>query len=319
MALILIVLVVLGFFQGLKWVLKTDYPVLAVVSTSMVPTLNVGDLLIVQGTTAKDVNANYGTGDIIIFKDQNDPNYRIVHRAVSKELRSDGWWITTHGDNNPPYDETSNETQLIGKVILRIPYLGNLSLLTQSQGNVYLFFMMAVVLIIILLIFWNTGSENEKTGEGLRKKRKLLGKLSYEAIYFATVNVLLICFIVFNLFGAFTFWQPGASPAQYVTIKGMYADLQSQFNDPNILRQYNNISHTSLLQGFFTYRIDTIANGEPRTGVLTFSWFQFSILLLLVFDAWELISFVRAKRTAKTSALNCNENTNGALTKTDGQ
>lgn len=301
MALVLIVLVILGFFQGLKWSLKTDYPVLAVVSTSMVPTLNVGDLLIVQGTTAKDINANYGTGDIVIFKDKNDPNYRIVHRAVSKELKSDGWWITTHGDNNPPYDETFNETQLIGKVILRIPYLGNLSLLTQSEGSIYLFFMMAIVLIIILLMFWNTGSDNDKTGEKSGKERKLFGKLSYEAVYFATVNVLLICFIIFNFFGAFTFWQPGASPAQYVTIKGMYTDLQYQFNDPNILHQYNSISQASLLQGFFTYRIDSIANGEPRTGVLTFSWFQFSILLLVIFDAWELVNYIRAHKSAKAS------------------
>ncbi len=302
MALVLIVLVVLGFFQGLKWVLRTDYPVLAVVSTSMLPTLNVGDLLIVQGTTAKDINANYGTGDIVIFvPDESNPDYRIVHRAVGKELRADGYWITTHGDNNPPYNETFNEKQLIGKVIARIPYVGNLSLLTQSQGSVYLFFMIAVVLIIILLIFWNTGPGNEKTGEELKRNRKLFGKLSYEAIYFTVVNVLLICFIIFNLWGAFTFWQPGAIPPQYVTIKGMYIDLQYHASFKGNFN--NNISEVSLLQGLFTYRLDSIANGEPRTGVLTFSWFQFSVFLLVVFDAWELVSFVRAKRSAKASAL----------------
>ena len=155
LALVLIVLVVLGFFQGLKWVLRTDYPVLAVVSTSMLPTLNVGDLLIVQGTAAKDINANYGTGDIVIYEPNpiTDPDFRVVHRAVKKELRADGYWITDQGDNNPPGGMTFNEKQLIGKVILRIPYVGNLSLFTQSQGSVYLFFMIAVVLIIILLIF----------------------------------------------------------------------------------------------------------------------------------------------------------------------
>ncbi|OGD45111.1 signal peptidase I [Candidatus Bathyarchaeota archaeon RBG_13_46_16b] len=305
LALVLIVLVVLGFFQGLKWVLRTDYPVLAVVSTSMVPTLNVGDLLIVQGTAAKDINASYGTGDIVIFKrDESNPDFRVVHRAVKKELRTDGYWITTHGDNNPSADQSFNEKQLIGKVVARVPYLGNLSLFTQSQGSVYLFFMIAVVLIIILLIFWNTGSENEKGGEEPKKKKKLFGKLSYEAVIFTVINVLLICFIIFNLWGAFTFWQPGAAEgSQNVTIRGMYTDLQYHFNDPNIKRPYNNISEASLLQGFFTYKIDSIANGVPRSGVLTFSWFQFSILLLVVFDVWELIGLSKVKRAAKTSKL----------------
>lgn len=300
LALVLIVLVVLGFFQGLKWVLRTDYPVLAVVSTSMLPTLNVGDLLIVQGTAAKDINAGYGTGDIVIFKDQNDPNYRIVHRAVKKEFSEDGYWITTHGDNNPPGEERFNEKQLIGKVIARVPYLGNLSLLTQSQGSVYLLFMMAIVLIIIMLIFWNTSSESETAGKGPKKERKLFGKLSYGVIYFAVVNVLLLCFIVFNLWGAFTFWQLGASPPQYVTIKGMCMDLQYH---TSFKGNFNNISEVTLLQGFFTYKIDSLANGAPRSGVLTFSWFQFSIFLLIVFDVWELVSFFRANRSAKTSEL----------------
>jgi len=304
LALVLIVLVVLGFFQGLKWVLRTDYPVLAVVSTSMVPTLNVGDLLIVQGTAAKDINASYGTGDIVIFKpDESNPDFRVVHRAVKKENRTDGYWITTHGDNNPSDDQSFNEKQLIGKVVARVPYLGNLSLFTQSQGSVYLFFMIAVVLIIILLIFWNTGSENEKGGQEPKKTKKLFGKLSYEAVIFTVINVLLICFIIFNLWGAFTFWQPGATEgSQNVTIRGMYTDLQYHFTDPYI-KSYNIISEASLLQGFFTYKIDSIANELPRSGVLTFSWFQFAILLLVVFDVWELIGLSKAKRAAKTSKL----------------
>jgi hypothetical protein len=163
--------------------------------------------------------------------------------------------------------------------------------------------MIAIVLIIILLIFWNTGSENEKGGEEPKKKKKLFGKLSYEAVIFTVINLLLICFMIFNLWGAFTFWQSGAVNPQYVTIRGMYTDLQYHFNDPNINRLDNNISEASLLQGFFTYRIDSIANGLPRSGVLTFSWFQFSIFLLIVFDIWELVSHFRANTSAKTSKL----------------
>jgi hypothetical protein len=66
---------------------------------------------------------------------------------------------------------------------------------------------------------------------------------------------------------------------------------------------FNNISEVTLLQGFFTYKIDSLANGAPRSGVLTFSWFQFSIFLLIVFDIWELASHFRANRSAKTSEL----------------
>jgi len=293
----LMILVVFGFFQALKTVLKTEYAMLAVVSTSMLPTLNVGDLIIVQGASASEVNASYGTGDIVVFKDSSDPNFRIVHRAVKKEVIDGHYIIKTHGDNNSPGEETVEESQLIGKVIARIPYVGNLSLLTQSQGNMYLFLLIAIILIVILMIFWNTGSDNETSNGKQKQGRKLFGKLPYSILHIAVINALLVSFVVFNLWGAFTFWQPGAVPAQYVTARGMSVDLQYH---ASFKGSYNNISTTFLSQGLFTYKIDSTANGIPRSGVLTFSWLQFSILLLIVYDAWESFNFVRSYRSART-------------------
>ena len=49
---ILIIIViggVLSFWFGIRVVLRTEYPFMAVASGSMVPTLHIGDLIVVQG------------------------------------------------------------------------------------------------------------------------------------------------------------------------------------------------------------------------------------------------------------------------------
>lgn len=291
---VLMIVIVFGFWYGSRLVLNTEYPALAVVSTSMLPTLNVGDVIIVQGVPASEINANYSIGDIIVYRQPGTVDYRIVHRAVEKYLKPDGYYFITKGDNNAGTDQEFHERFLIGKVVARISYAGNFALFVNALGNFYYFLIIIIVAINILLSLFSDGDEEKKVSEAeaSHEKRRLFGKLSMEMLFFIILNALLVCFMVFNLFGSFTFWQIGAEPPQYVTIRGMYSDVQYQANYGLPGYGYNNVTAAFLSQGFMTYQIDCLVSGDVRLGVPTFSWAQFSILVLLLFDFWTVAKSV---------------------------
>jgi signal peptidase I len=293
---IIMLAIVFGFFYGSQLVLNTQYPALAVVSNSMQPILNVGDVIIVQGVPADQINPGYINGDIVVFKSPRsyDPNFRIVHRAVSKVQNLDGTWtITTHGDNNPlGSNEEFNSNDLVGKVIAKIPYVGNFSIFVNKLGNFYLFMLIIIIVIGILLSLFTGDEEKESAENKPREKMKLFGKIDVGMIFFIVVNAILIGVIIFNLYGSLTFYQIGADPPQDVTIRGIYPDLQyySSFKV-----SYNNISSPSFSQGFLTYTInfhvkENSAYEGFRPGVPAFSLMQALILILVLYDLWKMIT-----------------------------
>lgn len=287
--------IVFGFWYGSQLVLNTQYPALAVVSNSMQPTLNVGDVIIIQGVSADQIYANYINGDIVVFKRPTiyDPNFRIVHRAVNIVKNPDNttWTITTHGDNNPlGANEQFNSDDLIGKVIAKIPYVGNFSIYVNKLGNFYFFILIIIIVIGILLSLFTGDEEKESAENKPREKKKLFGKIDIDIIFFIALNAILIGLIIFSLYGSLTFYQMGADPAQDVTIRGIYPDLQyySSFKV-----SYNYISNPSFSQGFLTYAINSSASdsihGGVRPGVSAFSWMQALLLILVVYDLWKMI------------------------------
>jgi signal peptidase len=145
LAVILVVIVVSWF--GLKSYLRTDYPLLAVASGSMVPTLKVGDLIIVQGGfTVSDINATHETGDIIVFHKPYNPDELIVHRAVEES----GEGLTTKGDNNPTVDPwTVNDGDLVGKVVWIVPYVGHVPLFVHTPTGLSVIVILIVILILL--------------------------------------------------------------------------------------------------------------------------------------------------------------------------
>jgi signal peptidase len=299
---ILMVVIVFGFWYGSQLVLNTQYPALAVVSESMLPTLNVGDVIIVQGIPVTQIKANYTTGDIVVFISPYEPDKRIVHRAVKTENTSNGYLITTVGDNvGGEKDQFSPwpASLLVGKVIAKIPYVGNFVLFVNAIGNFYYFIIIIIIVINVLLsLFFDTDEKKKSANEEPHEKRKLFGKLEIgkflfiiKIILFIVLNVLLIGFAIFNQWGTYTFWQPGADipPPKHVTIRGMYSDLQYH---ASFKSRY---TYVNLSQGFFTYAIDCFVSdglhNGLRPGVPTFSWLQFSVFVLIIFDAWTLINY----------------------------
>jgi len=288
----LILIIVFGLYYGAQATLGTEYPALAVASGSMLPTLNIGDLIIVQKIDPAKINADPEglTGDILVYKRGNE---LIVHRAVNIRLGQNGiYMITTRGDNTFTNDPEWPSTQLVGKVIARIPAVGNLPLLLHSESNMYILFLALIIILIILILPF--GSQEEKAPQKAEQptEKKLFSKISLSLLFYIIVNVILFGLIVFSLWGSLTLWQPGASPQQ-ATIRGMLSDMQYH---KSFARE------VYLSQGFLTYQINYKVDDGIRQGVPTFSWYQFFLIILVAYNVWRLCNILKAYKTRKPAA-----------------
>ena len=151
---------VFAFWFGLRLGLRTDFPLLAVASGSMRPTLNVGDLIIVQGFSNFDgINAVPAPdGAIVVFHKPSDPDELIVHRAISKVDNNGTWYFQTKGDNNntPDFwngDGTSSgwvsQRLLVGGVVGVAPWIGNVPLFIRTPSGLLLIILLFLVILFI--------------------------------------------------------------------------------------------------------------------------------------------------------------------------
>ncbi|UCG35955.1 MAG: signal peptidase I [Candidatus Bathyarchaeota archaeon] len=158
---------IVGVWFGLRAYLRTEYPMLAVASGSMVPTLNKGDLIVVQGgMTIDDIVAEpYPTGDIIVFHKPYDPEDLIVHRAVDKQDEGENTYLVTKGDDNNGNDPWRiHDDDLVGKVVWSIPYLGHIPLFVHTPIGITVIAVLIVVLVFVeFVIPLSKEKEKEET------------------------------------------------------------------------------------------------------------------------------------------------------------
>jgi len=150
---------VFGFWFGVRAALRTEYPLLVVASQSMLPTLDVSDIIIVKGTNALEIKAAPELeGDIIVFYQPYNWDTRIVHRAINSSLHDGVWYFRTKGDNNFSPDSWSgqgtwngmiSQDLLVGKVVGVIPLIGNVPLFIRTpQGTVLIIFLFILMLLL---------------------------------------------------------------------------------------------------------------------------------------------------------------------------
>ena len=148
-----VVVAVFAFRELLVIALKTDYPLHTPISTSMQPTLNVGDYLIVQGVDAdSEINADKEIGDIIVFRKPTDPDEFIVHRVVEKTWNEEEerYYFKTKGDNNRSSDPWSiTKDDIIGKVVWKIPLLGYIKIFLGTQIGMVIVVILFLILIVL--------------------------------------------------------------------------------------------------------------------------------------------------------------------------
>lgn len=159
-----VVVSVFAFWISLTTALKTEYPMLAVASGSMEPTLYKGDLIMVQGvSTGFDINVgpkdSAEPGDVIVFHKPADPRELIVHRAIDNELRGGVWYFQTKGDANSGSDNWDGdwktdcdlaENFLVGKVVGQVSHIGYIPLFLRE----FLWTPIGMILIVTLLLIF---------------------------------------------------------------------------------------------------------------------------------------------------------------------
>jgi len=174
----LIILVVITLIPFI--LIKSD--LFVITTPSMVPTLNVGDIIIRGNVLPEDIEVGEKDGDILILKGPQyyyehgfDPffwnyleeNTPIIHRAIDKKKIGDKWYFLTKGDNNWVADggfkllnDTNDyvlieynssraiyisETEILGKVIFKILFVGYLNM-------IFPLFLISLISIIIVLV-----------------------------------------------------------------------------------------------------------------------------------------------------------------------
>lgn len=97
------------------------YYALAIGSDSMASAINKGDVVIVEKVETNDMYS-LKVGEVLVYK-HNDVT--IVHRIVKAFSENGNYYFITKGDNNNNNDNfTISQDMVIGKAVLRIPYVG---------------------------------------------------------------------------------------------------------------------------------------------------------------------------------------------------
>jgi len=156
---------ILIIWLGLRVVFGTENPFYVVSSGSMVPELQVFDVIIVQGN---EPFQSIQKGDIIVFNRPAGHDRVIVHR-VADIIDDNPKTIRTKGDANPSSipgtDFPITEEEYIGKVAYVIPQIGYITRILMPPVN-YI-----IIAVIVGIMIFKQISKSKKA-----KKLSLLDK-----------------------------------------------------------------------------------------------------------------------------------------------
>ena len=155
---IIVAIGVIVIWIGLQVAFGTQNPFYVVASGSMIPVLQVYDVLIVQGHVSfEDIKV----GDIIVFNRPSGHDKVIVHR-VAAILNDDPKTIRTKGDANPGSipgtDFPITKEEYIGKVAYVIPQVGYVTQILKPPMN----YIIIVIVIGIMIVKQISKKKNEK-------------------------------------------------------------------------------------------------------------------------------------------------------------
>ncbi|PHY09616.1 MAG: signal peptidase I [Nitrosarchaeum sp.] len=149
---------VLAIWIGLQVAFGTQNPFYVVASGSMIPVLQVYDVLIVQGHEPfEDIKV----GDVIVFNRPSGHDRVIVHRVASI-INDDPKTIRTQGDANPASipgtDFPITKEEYIGKVAYVIPQIGYVTQILKPPMN----YIIIVIVVGIMIVKQISKKKNDK-------------------------------------------------------------------------------------------------------------------------------------------------------------
>jgi signal peptidase I len=133
--------------------------------TSMLPTLQSGDLVVVQSVQFSDIKV----GDIIVYNGIcSTGGESVIHRVVMVE----GAGLITRGDNNPGTDQALQiavgpitSQCVVGKVVFVIPYVELLAYWIDQQQLPAWFSYVPAALILAIVVYLVLGDNRGEKGK----------------------------------------------------------------------------------------------------------------------------------------------------------
>lgn len=154
-----IILIIVSSINGKNFNIL-GYKAYIVTTDSMQPSINEGDIVIVKNGKKDKIRQ----GDVITFN-QNDEV--ITHRVIKNITEESNVEYITKGDNNNTEDTFKVKyDDVIGKVIITIPYLGKIISILDNK------IIILILLLVILIIVFIKIEKNEKL-ENRREKKKI--------------------------------------------------------------------------------------------------------------------------------------------------
>jgi len=185
--LVIVAVGVIIIWIGLQVAFGTENPFYVVASGSMIPELQVYDVLIVQGHVLFD---DIQIGDIIVFDRPTGHDRVIVHRVVAI-TDEDPRTVRTKGDNNnasiPGTDFPITNEEYIGRVEYIVPQIGFVTQVLKPPTNYILIVLVIGVMVVKEIIKRKNVKELSETFNSndldSSKDYSDLGKLEKDSAY----------------------------------------------------------------------------------------------------------------------------------------
>ena len=118
--------------------------IFTVITGSMIPVYDIGDILIVKEVLPEEIKVE----DDIVYQGEKGSfkGKTITHRVISIKKKEDGnYGIITKGVANFSQDPEINQTQVLGKVIFKVPIM---SFILKIITNIYVWMFIPVIILI---------------------------------------------------------------------------------------------------------------------------------------------------------------------------
>lgn len=143
---ILIILIIFAVVQKTSDNRKSigGIKIFTVITGSMIPVYDIGDILIVKEVIPEEIKVE----DDIVYQGEKGSfkGKTITHRVISIKKKEDGnYGIVTKGVANFSQDPEINQTQVLGKVIFKVPII---SFILKVITNIYVWTFIPVIILV---------------------------------------------------------------------------------------------------------------------------------------------------------------------------
>lgn len=168
-SLIGIAIIIGGGLLSIHTLFGSFNPFYVVVSGSMIPTINIGDIVIIKNNSFDTSFNNLKVGDIIVFrapeaKTEDGKPKVIVHRVAEIGNFSQKEVIITRGDANPysipGIDYPLFTENYVGKVVFVVPKIGTISMIITPPIN---YIIMAIIIALLIYSIRPKKVQRDKT------------------------------------------------------------------------------------------------------------------------------------------------------------